>query len=89
MCPTDVQSLFAGEVSDHQVRRCLDTLRADPAWQVLEPFKRAPEWLFQMVYRPTGQPIGIAARRVSPALWRFATEPQTVILWSCRSMDAA
>lgn len=27
MCPADVQSLFAGEVSDHQVRRCLDRLR--------------------------------------------------------------
>jgi hypothetical protein len=71
MRPDDVRQWFSGEVSDELVQLRLAALRTDRDWTVFDPIEAAPEWLIQMVYHPTGAPLGFRALRVHGSTWRF------------------
>lgn len=69
--PDDVRAFFHGIRHADDVRRAVDALRADPSWVALAPMYRAPEWLIQVVYTPSGQPQGFRAVEHGATLWRF------------------
>lgn len=71
--PDALRQLLCGEISNDELHQLLAILRADHDWQVLEPFAYPTGCLVQVAYRPTGQPLGFYAERLSPTRWRFAS----------------
>ena len=70
-------SHFIGEVTDDELQHLVATLCADATWLVLDPFYHAPEWLFQIVHQPTGQPFVVHAARTATG-WRFLADPEAL-----------